>query len=72
MMTNAQVIQRVADVLGASKTEAELLDKALRLIAAYDDELRNADRKVVLLQDALRARREAEEDRNGTSPTDLD
>ena len=49
MKTNAEVIRRVDAVFGPSKTEAELLDKALQLIAAYDEVLRRADKSVALL-----------------------
>jgi len=53
MMTNAQVIQRVADVLGPPKDEYELLAKVLKLIAAYDEELRASDKTIMSLRAQL-------------------
>jgi hypothetical protein len=59
MMTNAQAIQRVVDVLGKADNERELLDKALKLIAAYDAELRNSDKTICSLRAQLIAAKRA-------------
>lgn len=49
MKTNAEVIRRVDAVFGPSKTDAELLSKALQLIAAYDEVLARSDKNVAKL-----------------------